>query len=265
MVSDTGKKLNDMFFKYNLMEQFGRSMRVGATEAALKFMEKHSASPSTHSERWLAELGLTAKDVRVIDGRVALTEADGLSAAHAARMRSAVNRWVDGAVLRPDAADKPIWMNDPRFMLISHLKQFVYAFQHTILSRVVHEYRHGNMAPALALTSYVPVMLVADTVKGLVQGGGEEPEWKKGWTASDYLSNAVERAGMFGVGQFALDTAQGQWGSLTGPTLEQFVDGAGVLGGAKQFKPFALHSLPANSLYSNMVRGAGKEDVLYPE
>jgi hypothetical protein len=50
------------------------------------------------------------------------------------KVRAAVNMWVDGAVLRPDAVDKPIWMNDPHWALVAHLKQFVYAFQETILN-----------------------------------------------------------------------------------------------------------------------------------
>ena len=38
-------------------------------------------------------------------------------------------QWVDGAVLRPDAADKPLWMSDPHWALVAHLKQFVFTFQ----------------------------------------------------------------------------------------------------------------------------------------
>jgi hypothetical protein len=263
MVGDRARKINDTFFRFNLMEQFNRSMRVGATEAALKFMEKHSTgTASAHSARWMRELGLMKGDVKNVGGRVAISEADGLTTAQAARVRMAVNRWVDGAVLRPDAADKPIWMNDPHWALVSHLKQFVYAFHHTILKRVVHEYKNGNATPAMALASYVPIMIAADLAKGMLQNGGDEPEWKKGWGPEDYIAQGVQRAGLLGVGQLGVDA----WsdvnrggtgvGALVGPTIEQLGDALEVMGGSKQFESFALKSMPANALYADYVRGS---------
>jgi hypothetical protein len=257
MVGDTARKINDTFFRFNLMEQFNRSMRVGATEAALKFMERHSTgTANAHSARWMRELGLMRGDVKVVNGRVALTQADGLTAAQEARIRTAVNRWVDGAVLRPDAADKPIWMNDPHWALVAHLKQFVYAFHHTILKRVGHEMRNGNYAPAMALASYVPIMIAADAAKGMLQNGGDEPEWKKNWGLEDYVAHGVQRAGLLGVGQLGVDAyvdvQRGGTGvgALAGPTLEQMGDALQVIGGHRQFESFALRAMPANALYS---------------
>ena len=99
----------------------------------------------------------------------------------------------------------------------------------------------------------MPVMIAADMVKGLIQGGGEEPPWKAGWGLSDYVWSGVERAGLFGSGQFALDaltdiTQRGGSGigALTGPTVEQLTDAVRVLGGNGQFRPFAVKSLPAS-------------------
>lgn len=253
MVGDTARKWNDTFFRFNLMEQFNTSMRVGATEAALKFIQRQVDKPGAHSERWLSELGLTKDDVQIDGGRVKLFQSEGLSAQHEAKMRAAVNKWVDGAVLRPNQADKPIWMNDPHFMLVAHLKQFVYAFQHTIIDRVVHEFKEGNYSPAMALASYVPIMIASDYMKGFIQGGGEQPAWKRDWGVSDWVNSGVERAGLYGVGQFTADTLAGNFGSLTGPTIEQLGDAVSVLGGKERFGDFALKSLPANSLYKGTV------------
>lgn len=253
MVGDTARKWNDTFFRFNLMEQFNTSMRVGATEAALKFIQRQVDKPGPHSERWLSELGLTKDDVQIDGGRVKLFQSEGLSAQHEAKMRAAVNKWVDGAVLRPNQADKPIWMNDPHFMLVAHLKQFVYAFQHTIIDRVVHEFKEGNYSPAMALASYVPIMIASDYMKGFIQGGGEQPAWKRDWGVSDWINSGVERAGLYGVGQFSTDALHGNFGSLTGPTIEQLGDAVSVLGGKERFGDFALKSLPANSLYKGTV------------
>ena len=258
MVGNTGRRVNDLFFRFNFMDQYNRSMRVAATEAAINFIKRHAdGKANKHSERWLAEIGLEAGAVKLdAEGRPDVTDPD---------VRMAINRWVDGAVLRPDAADAPPWMADPRAALIAHLKKFTFSFQETILKRVAHEYRHGNYAPAMALTSYVPMMLAADMAKGIIQGGGEEPDWKAGWDVGDYLGHAVQRAGLFGVGQFALDTYQGAQrdgplgalGALGGPTVGQLTDGVEMLAGTQRPGTFLLNSMPANALYSGMARDSG--------
>jgi hypothetical protein len=249
MVGDTGRKINDTFFRFNLMEQFNRSMRVGATEAALSFMARHAdGTASPHSERWMKELGYEPGEYQ--------------PGATDDKAKAAVNRWVDGAVLRPDAADKPIWMSDPRWMLLSHLKQFVYSFQQTILKRVAHEYRHGNYAPAMALSSYVPVMIAADAIKGVIQGGGETPEWKKNWGVAEYVGHGIERAGLLGVGQFAVDAADmGPMGALAGPTIGQLWDATRVAGGTKEGGSFVLKAMPANALYSGFAKNANEPEA----
>ena len=151
-------------------------------------------------------------------------------------------------------------MNDPHFMLISHLKRFIHTFHHTILKRVYHEFKNGNYAPAIALTSYIPIMLASDMIKGMLQGGGDTPEWKKNWTASEYLMNAAERAGVFGVGQYGIEALHGNWGALTGPTLEQITDAVSVMGGRESLRSFALHAMPANALYATWAK-SGKNDT----
>lgn len=259
MTSDTGRKINDTLFRFNLMEQYNTSMRVAATQAAIHFVNRHGDfTYSKHSERWIDELGLQQSDIqRKPDGSLKLSVADGLSVEQADRMRFAINKWVDGAVLRPDAADRPIYYNDPRFALITHLKGFVYSFQHTIVDRVIHEAKEGNYVPAMSLATYVPVMLAADTVKGFITGGGQEPDWKKNWGAGDYLWYEAQRAGLLGVGQFRHDIVQDVQrggvgiGAVAGPTLDQLADGIKAIGGRERFKPFAIESLPANALYKN--------------
>lgn len=258
MVGGTAQKINNAFFKYNLVEGLNRNFRIGATEAAIKFLARHAGGleglgSSQHSERWMKELGLQKGDIKATpEGYIALTELEGLQAAQVRRVHAAINQWVDGAVLRPDASDKPIWMNDPHYALISHLKQFVFSFQKTILERVAHEFKHGNYAPMMALASYVPIMMAADMAKGLLVTGGDTPEWQKGWGPAEYLGYGVERAGLFGVGQFGVDVVQDLHrggmgvGALSGPTIEQFGDIVSTLGGHKQFGNTVIDAMPAN-------------------
>jgi hypothetical protein len=242
------------------------------------FLKAHKDGTGAHSLRYLAELGLRPGDVQLgADGRPLLTRDDFLAAgktqaeadAGFAKMSLAVNRWVDGAVLRPDASQKSIWMNDPHFALMAHMKQFSYAFHDTILKRIVHETQNGNYTPVMAMASYIPIMLAADLVKGAIQGGGEQPEWKKDWGAGDYLASATQRSGLLGVGQIPVD-AFGELhrggtglGALAGPTVSQLGDIADTVGGSRQFEPTLVGAMPANALYSeylprSMTHGSGK-------
>ena len=138
----------------------------------------------------------------------------------------------------------------------------MFSFHETILKRVVHEAKNGNYAPGVALASYVPMMIAADAIKGMIMGGGSQPSWKDNWGPSDYVWNGMERAGLFGVGQFGIDVASGVrnggafggFGALSGPTLEQFGDAAQVMGGREHFNQFVTKSLPANALYASALK-----------
>jgi hypothetical protein len=264
-VGNKARMVNETLFKFNLMEQMNTSQRVAATEAAMGFLKKHGKGDfNEHSTRYLSELGLKPADVKVVDGRVAARVDDFVKAgmtpeaaekAHL-KMAHAINQWVDGAVLRPDQSQKAIWMNDAHYALIAHMKQFAFAFQDTILKRILHEAKHGNYSPAVAMASYIPVMLAADLVKGAVQAGGSQPDWKQDWGLDDYLASATQRAGLFGVGQFGIDALKDLHrgglgvGALGGPTLGQLGDIASTAGGNRQFSSTVIDSMPANSLWS---------------
>jgi hypothetical protein len=63
----------------------------------------------------------------------------------------------------------------------------------------------------------------------LTPGGGDDAA-KEGWTALDWLWRGIQRAGLFGPGQYALDSANdfqmNHFGieSLVGPTGQQLLD-----------------------------------------
>jgi hypothetical protein len=239
------KRINEKLFAWNGMEAWNRAMRISATQAAIQFIATHAKGESTHSERFLAELGLEASDVHFApDGRMKVFAEEGISDAQASKVRVAVQRWVDSAVLRPNAAQRPAWASDPHWALVFHLKQFTYSFHTVILRRAAHEWANGNLTPGLVLASYIPFMLAADVAKGFIQGMGDEPDWKKGWGAGDYLANATQRAGLFGIGQFALDAKHMGVSTLGGPAFEQ-----GVRGVTDPLWESTVRALPANPVY----------------
>lgn len=219
------KNINSKFFRYNGMEMWNQRMRVAAMMAAQRFIISHvenlgsqishgenkndSSSYKNHSQRYLDELGITESDVfQLADGTIALTKDQLLQAgakksevsAIEKRIQAAVFKWVDGAVLRPNAAHRPVWGSDPRYQLIFHLKQFTFSFHNTILRRVGEELKHGNVAPGWILMSYVPFMFLSDVLKGSLTG-------TLNTTADlyDVASQSIARSGIMGTGVFGAD------------------------------------------------------------
>lgn len=229
-------KVNETFFRLNGMEAWNKGMRVGATQAAVNFLERHAKLPEAHSARWLKELGLTPADLtftpegQLVTDKNVLATQKGITKVEAeqeiAKTHQAIRRWVEGAVLTPNAAQRPAWASDPHYSMFFHLKQFSYSFHQTILKRAVNEMNYGNMAPIGAFMWYVPVMIASDVTKGLLQGGGELPAHMKGMDLGDWLVRGVNRSGLLGVGSIGVDAQQDLF-SVAGPAVEQVVDAFG--------------------------------------
>lgn len=168
------KRVNDTLFRLNGLEAWNRAMRIQATGAAVGFIKSHLRSPTKESARYLQdELGLDPADKSLFTekGELDYTRDD---------VRQAIMRWVDTAIIRPNAAMRPLLASDPHYAVFYHLKSFTYAFHKTILERVVNEAKHDNYVPALYLLSiYTPVMIAADAAKEMLIVGDDDPAWMK--------------------------------------------------------------------------------------
>jgi len=253
------KKINDALFKLNGMEAWDRGMRVAATRSAAMFIARHKGLPdATHSERWLSELGLTPKDIELDDRGELITDKHdlmdklGITQEEAERrtdkMNYALSRWVQGAVLSPNAAHRPAWGSDPHYSMFFHLKQFTYSFHQTVIKNAVHEMNYGNMIPLGTFAWYIPVMIASDITKGLIQGGGELPGHMKGMDLGAWVAHGAERAGMLGLGNIAVDANKDIF-STAGPMVEQIMDAWGA-----PARNTALNALPLHGLYAEAMK-----------
>ena len=213
-MGNVAKWFNERLFRWNGVEGFSQGTRVGAMVAAISFIKSHAneATRNKHSDRYLAELGLTKADVKLTNGELNFSDR---------KIQDAIFRWVDGAIMRPNAAIRPSWASDPHYALFFHMKQFTYSMHKVLLERVVNEMRHGNYDPAFAMALSVPAIVASDFLRGLAQNGGEEPAWKRKWKFDDYIMDGVQRAGLLGIAQFGVDA--GKWGvdDLLGPVASQ--------------------------------------------
>jgi hypothetical protein len=218
------RNLNNKLFKWNGMEAWNRAMRVQATGAAARFIERHLNTPGKHSKRYLEdELGLRdGKDAYMKNGRL---DTDNEV------VQQAIVRWVNGAILRPNAMQRPIMASDPHYQLFYHLKQFTYSFHKVILARAYNEAKEGNYTPTAALLAgYVPIIIAADIMKEMLLPG-DEPAWMKGGIG-DVVGHGFDRAGLLGVPQMGFDAVKFAWkrgnpaemSGLFGPAPDQVVD-----------------------------------------
>lgn len=214
---DWTAKANDAFFRYNGMAGWQRSVIIEAVRAAHDFLRDHATNPTEQSERLLDELGLKASDIKV--------DKDGMVDMSSDKIQQGISQFVREAVGTPDPGSLPMWMNNPHFALLAHLKRFTFAYTTWVLGRVARQAtKFGNWAAALPLMLAVPWMIGADYLRDMLTPGSNV--LKDSWDFSDYLKRGVERAGLLGRWQFAGDvgraTSMGQSGvvSLLGPEAQ---------------------------------------------
>lgn len=185
-------KINHLFFRYNGMEQWSRSMHIAATANAVNFITRHDTEVSELGDKLLQELGLERGKIPYKDGQIDHT---------AAPVRSAILRFVNESMAHPDPGTNTVWMNDPRFALVAHLKRFTFGFSYYVNNRAIANLKDGNIRSLLPLAAMVPWMVAVDGFKDFINPGDEA--YKNSWTASDYVAKGIERsslAGRFGLG-----------------------------------------------------------------
>jgi hypothetical protein len=165
------KKWTDRWFRFTQLERWTRFTRVFAAGMGRDFILKHSKNvkegvPNSESVltsmRYLKDLDLTAAEVDAWNG------AD--IAAHP-KIKTAVGRFVDEAIVRPNAAERPLWASDPHYALVWQLKSFYYAYGKNIIGGLFREgkarYGETGNIPAAA----VPLILGAATLLPLTMLG----------------------------------------------------------------------------------------------
>lgn len=213
------ENINRVFFKYNGMQGWNNSMRIAATAAGERYLIANKGN-----NKALAELGLTSEDVKV--------DKNGRLDVSSPKVQQAMFRFVDQAVLRPSAANRPVWMSDPRFLLVAHLKQFTYAMHNVVLKRASRELADGNPKPWGILMLTLPAILAADMAKFALTGTAPST-----WGFKDYLVHAVERSGLLGLGDFGVQATRGvdmgkmPGEGLFGPTFENLMEILRWIGG----------------------------------
>tara|TARA_R100000353_G_scaffold112883_1_gene80860 strand:- start:1517 stop:11173 length:9657 start_codon:yes stop_codon:yes gene_type:complete len=249
-MNEKAKTIANGFFRLTGLEAFTRFSRVFATGMGKQFMIKHAEKAKrgdTTSETYLAELQVTADEV------LAWSEGKA-SPAVREKVNQGLVRFVDESIVRPNAAERPVWASDPRYALLWQLKSFYYAYGKTIMGGVFRD-SMNNAKTAGAGAAVMPLLFVAMMLLPITMLGWEIREFTKAglaWllpgispddagvnyyrtntmTNGQYWTEAIDRTGMLGPVSMALpvfleDHRHGKpfWLSPLGPTAERLYDG----------------------------------------
>jgi len=213
------REMSDVFFKAIGLNWFTNFSREFAAGMGVQFITKHARNEfnNPRSERYLSELGLTAVEVNawVKSGRK-LTTSEGK------KVKAGLQRFVESSILRPNAAERPIWASDPHWALVWQLKSYFYAYSKVVLGGIMKEAKNrrneNTGAPQLtavmgvfALTALatMPLAMLAMEVREYAKQGlawllpGVSPDNR--YFRSDrmdwptYLTEVIDRSGFLGI------------------------------------------------------------------
>lgn len=241
--------VNDKYFRWIGMNSWNQSMRRSAMIMGMRYLREHKADDAR-----MRELGLELGDVVEVDNLVAYDAShfggDPLATEKSARVRNALYKFVNSAILKPNAALRPTWMSDPRFLLVAHLKSFTYSFQNVVMRRVAAMADRGDYLPASVLAAYVPAQLAINLTRGMINGNF----WNSGMDLNMALvGQAVQNSGVLGIGSFAISAGQDyHYGSIAGssflgPTFDNASKILGAMFGDGSASEALVRTLPGGT------------------
>jgi hypothetical protein len=171
MLDQWGRKLSNGWFKYTQLERWTMFTRKFAAGMGRDFLLKHAETIKNGyegdqdyllSERYLKELNVTADQILAAQGQ----DID----AHP-EVAAAMGRFVDESIVRPNAAERPIWASDPNFALVWQLKSFYYAYGKNIMGGLIREGKArkgetGHIADGVAPLLFGASLLMPLTMLG---------------------------------------------------------------------------------------------------
>ena len=246
------RRASDVWFRMIGLDQLTKFSREFAAGMGVQFIVKHARNEfnNPRSERYLDELGLTAEEVLKwhADGRP-------LSTPEGKKVAQGVVRFTESSILRPNAAERPLWASDPHWALVWQLKSYFWAYYKVIAGGVFREFKtraaenpgeQGKLNVAQLTASASVLALTAVATMPLAMLGLELREWAKyglAWALpgvdpttnyfrsdkmdwGEYLKELIDRSGFLGpLTLFAMANQQMEWGRsgispILGPTAE---------------------------------------------
>ena len=210
-MTPASKKVSNFYFKTIGLETFTKFTRVFAAGMGEQFLLRTAQDKSGQATRWLKELHVTREDILYWNdpkkGNRSFDSEQGQ------RVQNALAQFVDESVIRPNAAERPVWASNPYFALVWQLKSFFYAYGKNILGGAIRESKNRYSETGGIPQAAIPLVLgampmlvlsmlgleIRELVKYLV-GGGDATKFRSDQMGgAEYFFEIVDRAGMLGA------------------------------------------------------------------
>ena len=233
-MTSTPRRISEAYFKIIGLEHWTRMTRVVATSFAKDFLIKHATQPNARSERYLTELEIDAPTIQAW-----LNNDQNFDSPEGRRVKVAMLSFVDEAILRPNAAERPTYGSDPRFMIFFQLKGFFYSFGQKVVGGLYREMQSrraaGESIPAaitpmmIAGIALMPLAAVALSIReGIKYEEGEAPTDEM--NVPEYMFEVMTRAGFLGPLEIPRAMFQAEqygqpfWAAPLGPSVGTGLD-----------------------------------------
>lgn len=251
----TPRRITEAFFKLNLQTAWTNMTRtVGAAlgeRAFADYLAKSKSSNPKHLaeakeffdtlklepatlERWM-ENGSPVWDNELTPGTQEYEDVRSV--------QTALHQYVDNIIVRPNAAQTPLFMADSRFRMLTILKPFFWAWGKVVVGGIAHTMhkryqsarKNGNGAAMATVMASAPMLLAAMFMLPLAALSIETRDWMRYGddispsdrdTDIEYLQRLVSRTGVLGPLELASSFRQAeQYGdsgvaALLGPSVQ---------------------------------------------
>lgn len=264
-MSERAKQFTDGFFKVTGTEAFTKFTRTFALGMGEQFLLHHAGRAKNGDKtsiRYLNELNVKADDILTWATKERKTGKKGtrrnFNTPEGQKVQDALGRFVDESIIRPNAAERPVWASNPYTALIWQLKSFFYAYGKNIIGGAMRESKNkyaetGELGMAalplvIGAVTLLPLTMLGLEIRELMKylfGGFDEKKLATNrMDYGEYSFEILDRSGVLGpygliVPMFdAGNYGDEFWVSPLGPTAERIED---ILKGdfrTKKYVPF---------------------------
>ena len=215
-MTDTTKKYARTFFRVTFLEQYTKFTRVFASLMGQQFLLRLAQDGDAKSLAALAELDVTKQQVlNWQKGGRKFNNADGQA------VKTALGRFVEESIVRPNAAERPVWASNPYTALIWQLKSFFYAYGKNIVGGVKRSMQNNYKQDGNLPSAVYPMLLAGMFLLPLTAIGLELRELIK------YLGRGVTPGGRtFEDTAASFRTNNMNWGEY----IQELLDRSGIYG-----------------------------------
>ena len=227
--NSSARRILDYFFRYTGLQLYTRFSREFAAGMGREFLlDVANREQNETTQRWLDELNITRDQI------IAWDSGDGsFDTPEGQAVAKAIARFADESIVRPNAAERPVWASHPMAMIVWRLKSYFYSYGKVVLGGMGREFqnrykedgdfRGGGMLLAMAMGTLLPLaafgMEMKELTKWMLQAliPGIEASGRTfrsdHMSSPEYLATLVEKSGALGPWAIPLSIMQSaQWG-----------------------------------------------------